>query len=79
MVAKLVVDSLGQQRSLVGPVALLTALTVGGALLSAAGTYLLGRAAESVVLTARQGWSPSCCGCGWAPSTASSRATCCPG
>src|SRR5215204_534512 len=55
MVAKLAVDSLGQQRSLVGPVALLTALAVGGALLSAAGTYLLGRAAESVVLSARHG------------------------
>ena len=54
MVAKLVVDSLGQHRSLVGPVALLTAATVGAALLSAAGIYLLGRAAESVVLTARQ-------------------------
>jgi ABC-type multidrug transport system fused ATPase/permease subunit len=55
MVAKLVVDSLGQHRSLGGPIALLTALTVGGALLSAAGTYLLGRAAESVVLSARHG------------------------
>jgi ABC-type multidrug transport system fused ATPase/permease subunit len=55
MVAKLVVDSLGERRSLVGPVALLTGLTIGGALLSAAGTYLLGRAAESVVLSARHG------------------------
>ena len=55
MAAKLAVDSLGQHRSLVGPVALLTALAVGGALLSAAGTYLLGRAAESVVLSARHG------------------------
>jgi ATP-binding cassette subfamily B protein len=55
MVAKQAVDSLGQQRSLAGPVALLTALAVGGALLSAAGTYLLGRAAESVVLSARSG------------------------
>jgi ATP-binding cassette subfamily B protein len=55
MIAKLAVDSLGQQRSLVGPVALLTALTVGGALLSAAGSYLLGRASESVVLSARSG------------------------
>jgi ABC-type multidrug transport system fused ATPase/permease subunit len=54
LVAKLVVDTLGQQRSLLGPVALLTALTVGGALLTAAGTYVLGRTAESVVLTARQ-------------------------
>ena len=34
--------------------ALLTALTVGGALLTAAGNYVLGRTAESVVLTARQ-------------------------
>jgi ABC-type multidrug transport system fused ATPase/permease subunit len=55
LVAKLVVDSLGRHGSLAGPVALLGALTVGGALLSAAGTYLLGRAAESVVLTARHG------------------------
>jgi ABC-type multidrug transport system fused ATPase/permease subunit len=55
MAAKLVVDSLGQRRSLVGPIALLCVLTVGGALLSAAGTYLLGRAAESVVLSARHG------------------------
>ena len=55
MVAKLVIESLGQRRSLIGPVVLLTVLTVGGALLSAAGTYLLGRAAESVVLGARHG------------------------
>jgi ABC-type multidrug transport system fused ATPase/permease subunit len=55
MVAKLVIDTISQRRSLVGPVALLTVLTVGGALLSATGTYLLGRAAESVVLTARHG------------------------
>jgi ABC-type multidrug transport system fused ATPase/permease subunit len=55
MVAKVVVESLGQRRSLVGPVLLLTLLTVGGALLSAAGAYLLGRAAESVVLSARHG------------------------
>ena len=54
LVAKLVVDSLGGRRSLLGPVALLTALTVGGALLTATGNYVLGRTAESVVLTARQ-------------------------
>jgi ABC-type multidrug transport system fused ATPase/permease subunit len=53
LVAKLVVDTLGQ-RALLGPVALLTGLTVGGALLNAAGSYLLGRTAEDVVLTARQ-------------------------
>src|SRR6185312_4638076 len=54
MVAKLAVDTLGQHRSLAGPVALLAAVTVGGALLSTAGIYLLGRTAETVVLTARE-------------------------
>ena len=54
MVVKLVVDTLGERRALVGPIALLTGLAVGGALLNAAGTYLLGRTAESVVLTARE-------------------------
>ena len=54
MVAKLAVDTLGQHRSLAGPVALLAGVTVGGALLSTAGIYLLGRTAESVVLTARE-------------------------
>jgi ABC-type multidrug transport system fused ATPase/permease subunit len=54
LVAKQVVDTLGAGRSLLGPVALLTTLAVGGALLTAAGTYVLGRTAESVVLTARQ-------------------------
>ena len=54
LVAKQVVDSLSRQRSPLGPVALLTALTIGGALLTAVGTYVLGRTAESVVLTARQ-------------------------
>jgi ATP-binding cassette subfamily B protein len=54
LVAKLVIDTLGRQRSLLGPVALLTGLTVGGALLNAGGIYLLGRTAEDVVLTARQ-------------------------
>jgi ABC-type multidrug transport system fused ATPase/permease subunit len=55
MAAKVVVDSLGERRSLLGPVLLLTALTLGAALLNAAGIYLLGRAAESVVLSARHG------------------------
>jgi ATP-binding cassette subfamily B protein len=54
MVAKLVVDTLSERRSLVGPVALLTGLTIGGALLSTAGIYVLGRTAETVVLTARE-------------------------
>jgi ABC-type multidrug transport system fused ATPase/permease subunit len=54
LLAKRVIDTLGEHRSLVRPVLLLTAVLVAAALLSAAGTYLLGRAAESVVLTARQ-------------------------
>lgn len=54
MVAKLVIDTLGQGRSLVSPVLLLAGLMIGGALLSTAGIYLLGRTAESVVLTARE-------------------------
>jgi ABC-type multidrug transport system fused ATPase/permease subunit len=54
LVAKLVIDTLDRQRPLLGPVVLLTTLTVGAALLTAAGTYVLGRTAESVVLTARQ-------------------------
>ncbi len=54
LAAKLVVETLGERGALVGPVALLTVVTLGGAALSAAGLYVLGRAAESVVLTARQ-------------------------
>jgi ATP-binding cassette subfamily B protein len=53
MVAKLVIDTLGRHGPLVGPVALLAGLTIFAAVVSAAGAYLLGRAAESVVLTAR--------------------------
>jgi ABC-type multidrug transport system fused ATPase/permease subunit len=54
LTAKLVVDAVGQHRSLLGPVLALSGLMVGGALLSAAGIYVLGRTAESVVLGARQ-------------------------
>ena len=54
MVAKLVIETLSQRRSLAGPLALLIGLAVGGALLSTAGAYVLGRAAENVVLTARE-------------------------
>ncbi len=54
MLAKLAVDTLGQRRSIAGPVTLLAAVTIGGALLSMAGIYLLGRTGESVVLTARE-------------------------
>jgi ABC-type multidrug transport system fused ATPase/permease subunit len=54
LLAKRIVDTLGQHRSVLVAVLLLTAVLLGAALLNAAGTYLLGRAAESVVLTARQ-------------------------
>ena len=54
LVAKLVVDFLGDRRPVLGPVLLLTAVVLAGAALNAAGTYVLGRAAESVVLGARQ-------------------------
>jgi len=54
MLAKLVVDTLGTHRPLTGPVALLALVLVAAAAFSAAGSYLLGRAAESVVLGARQ-------------------------
>jgi ABC-type multidrug transport system fused ATPase/permease subunit len=59
MVAKLVIEAIGRRDSLAGPVAQLALLTVGAALLSAAGAYLVGRAAEDVVLTARQGVTSS--------------------
>ncbi|HEX2774698.1 MAG TPA: ABC transporter ATP-binding protein [Micromonosporaceae bacterium] len=55
MVTKMIIETLGQRGSLAGPVALLAVLTVAGALLSAVSTYLLGRAAEGVVLSARHG------------------------
>src|SRR6266511_187029 len=54
LTAKLVVDAVGRHRSVLGPVLTLGGLMVGGALLSAAGIYVLGRTAESVVLGARQ-------------------------
>ena len=54
MVAKLVIETLSQRRSLVGPLALLIGLTIGGALITTAGVYVLGRTAENVVLTARE-------------------------
>ena len=54
MVVKLLIDTLGERRQLAGPIVLLTGLAIGGALLNAAGNYLLGRTAESVELTARE-------------------------
>jgi len=54
LLAKRIVDTLGERRAVLGPVLLLTGALLAAALLTAAGTYLLGRAAESVVLSARQ-------------------------
>jgi ABC-type multidrug transport system fused ATPase/permease subunit len=54
LTVKLVVDAVGRHRPLIGPVVALSGLMVGGAVLSAAGIYVLGRTAESVVLRARQ-------------------------
>ena len=79
MVAKLVMESLGRRRSLAGPVALLAALTVAAALLSAASAFLVGRAAESVVLTARQGLTSRLLRLQVARWIGSNRVTCCPG
>ena len=53
LLAKAVIDALGQGRSLSGPVAALAGLVLVGALLGAANNWLLGRAAERVVLRVR--------------------------
>ncbi|EIE98972.1 ABC transporter ATP-binding protein [Saccharomonospora glauca] len=53
MMAKWIVDALGEGRAVLGPILLLTAAVVVGAALAAIGYWLLGRVAESVVLTAR--------------------------
>jgi ABC-type multidrug transport system fused ATPase/permease subunit len=53
MVVKLVIETVGRHGDRMGSVALLAGLTISAAVLTAAAAYLLGRAAESVVLTAR--------------------------
>ena len=53
LLAKEVVDRLGAHRSPAGPVALLAVALVAGAVLAAVGGYLLGRAGESAVFSAR--------------------------
>ncbi len=55
LVAKAVIDALGQDRSLTGPVVALAVLVVLGALLAAANNLVLGRTAERVVLGVRRG------------------------
>jgi ABC-type multidrug transport system fused ATPase/permease subunit len=53
LVAKNVIDAFGHDVSLAGPVLVLSALVMVGAVISALGGYVLERTAESVVLTAR--------------------------
>lgn len=53
MVAKTVIDALSHGQSLLTPLLVLTGLVLAGAVVSAAGRYVLERTAENVVLTAR--------------------------
>ncbi len=55
LIAKLVIDTLARGGSLAGPLSLLGALLVLGAVLGVATTLLLGRAAERIVLNVRAG------------------------
>ncbi|MFC9127690.1 ABC transporter ATP-binding protein [Streptomyces sp. NPDC057099] len=55
LVAKSVVDALAVGDSMVRPVLLLALLVLGGAVVGAFGRFLMERAAEGVVLTARRG------------------------
>jgi ABC-type multidrug transport system fused ATPase/permease subunit len=54
LAAKMVVDSLGRDESVWGPLGLLTLVVLGGAVIAAISAYLLERTAESVVLAARR-------------------------
>ncbi|WP_433549340.1 ABC transporter ATP-binding protein [Streptomyces sp. CA-294286] len=54
MTAKYAVDAFGSGRSTTGPLVVLTAVVIVGALLAAAGRYLLARTGEAVVLRARR-------------------------
>lgn len=54
LAAKSLVDRLGGNESIAGVLVLLTALVVLGAVVEAAGAYILERTAESVVLAARR-------------------------
>src|SRR5215469_9298728 len=55
LVVKLLISDLGQRRAVVGVLLPMTALVIANAALSAVGSYVLRRTAESVVLTARRG------------------------
>ncbi|ASU84435.1 ABC transporter ATP-binding protein [Nocardiopsis gilva YIM 90087] len=54
LVAKVVIDALGAGESLARPLLLLTAAVIGGAVISAMGTFVLERTGQSVVLAVRQ-------------------------
>ncbi len=54
VMAKWIVDALEQNRTVLGPLVLLTVAVVFGSGIAAVGYYLLGRVAESVVLKSRR-------------------------
>ncbi|GAA1988634.1 ABC transporter ATP-binding protein [Nocardiopsis rhodophaea] len=54
LVAKVVIEALGAGESLVRPLLVLTAAVIGGALISAAGAFVLERTGQSVVLAVRR-------------------------
>ncbi|MBB6171289.1 ATP-binding cassette subfamily B protein [Nocardiopsis mwathae] len=54
LVAKAVIDALGAGESLVGPLLVLTGAVIGGAVISAAGSFVLERTGQSVVLGVRR-------------------------
>jgi ABC-type multidrug transport system fused ATPase/permease subunit len=54
LAAKALVEALGQHRSIVGALLLLTLMVLAGAAIAAVGGYVLQRTAETVVLNARQ-------------------------
>ncbi|MFL1428519.1 MULTISPECIES: ABC transporter ATP-binding protein [unclassified Nocardiopsis] len=59
LVAKYVIDALGAGDPLLTPVLLLAAAVVGGALIGAAGSFLLERTGQGVVLDVRRGLAGS--------------------
>ncbi|HEV2087657.1 MAG TPA: ABC transporter ATP-binding protein [Cryptosporangiaceae bacterium] len=53
--ARQLIDNLGADRSIAGPLMLMTSLVLANTVLGAVGSYLMQRTGESVVLTARRG------------------------
>lgn len=54
LVARYLIENLSEDRSVAGPLVVMTVLVVANALIGALGVYVLRRAGESVVLTARR-------------------------